>query len=139
MRLNRREWSVALFGSVSVLTACATTRRSRPALQSVWKVSDGELSRELAVLAERPYSEAGIPVFLFGENLNETASPLPNAVPGTTSAPPNQTDLRKAFEQLAEAIARIRPKPAPDDVALLVEWLAERDFGSALASNGGKP
>lgn len=78
-------------------------------------------------------------MLLFGENREVSPGVSGNAAPRGTSTPRHHHELRVAFEKLAAAFARIRPNPAPADVALLVEWLAEREFGSALASNGGEP
>lgn len=138
MCLNRREWWFALAGSIAVLTSCATARRSPSVRTAALEVSDNQLAEELALLAGRPYSEIGIPMLLFGENLEVKAKSRHQAASRSTPSSVVTSELREAFERLAVALSRIRTNPSPDDVASLLEWMAERDFGQGLASSGRK-
>lgn len=99
------------------------------------QVSDTQLVDEVAQLGRRPYSELGIPMFLFGEDRVPTTDARATSRPGRSEDVVSQ-ELRSAFERLANAWSRVRPNPTADDVAPLLEWMAERDFGTAFRSGG---
>lgn len=84
---------------------------------------DDRLSKDIAHLSPRVYSEEGIPVFLACENLVPT-SPQPAKVALT----PMNTALAAAFHRNAEAWQRIHPHAQAKEVAQLIEVLAYRDF-----------
>lgn len=61
-------------------------------------------------------------MFLVGENL----------AAGSTATSPSGLNLQLAADFRAHAVLleQVRPDAGPGDVAKLVEWLAERDFGT---------
>lgn len=85
-----------------------------------------ELLQEFSRAETRAYSEEGIPVFLFGENLARDAAAPPRKRP---SANPTQAQLAATFQRWAEVLPRVRPEVTENDVATLIEILADRDFG----------
>ncbi len=88
---------------------------------------DDRLSKDIARLSPRVYSEDGIPVFLACENL----VPTPHQ-PAEVALTPMNAALASAIHRNAEAWQRIRPHAEGKEVAQLIEVLAYRDF-----ANGG--
>lgn len=115
--LPRRAALLGLWSTLCLLLGCRS--RSRPVATST---QAEELLRELGRSGARAYSEEGIPMFLVGENLAADAVPTPPA--GLN------LQLAADFRAHAGLLAQVRPNAVPGDVAKLVEWLAERDFGT---------
>ncbi len=88
---------------------------------------DMRLREDLARLAPRIYSEEGIPVFLACMNM-VPARTLHK--PAKVTLPPLSAALASAFHRNAEAFQRIRPDAKAQDVAPLIEVLADRDFSN---------
>lgn len=86
--------------------------------------ADDQLRKDLA---PHEYSEEGIPVFLACEDLTKR--------PALT---PLNAAVASEMRSNAEAMQRIKPDVAPDDVAKLIEVLAHRDFarGNTVAESG---
>ena len=86
---------------------------------------DDRLRKDIARLAPRADSEAGVPVILACENLvsHETSQKV-NPVRLTTF----NTALVSEFRQNAKAWERIQPNAPDTDVAKLIQILAYRDF-----------
>jgi hypothetical protein len=86
---------------------------------------EDRLRADLERLAQRTYSEAGIPMFLVCEN-------LPAAQKGAAERTPRgalNEQLATAFRRDAEAWARARADAAAADAARIVERIAASDFG----------
>lgn len=88
-----------------------------------------QLLRELSRLEARVYSEEGIPMFLACINLAEGKSRTSKTPPALAA---NAT-LATAFRQSVEDLRRVRANVSEEDVAKLVELLADQDL-----TNGGK-
>ena len=86
--------------------------------------SDDRLRESLASIAPRISSEEGIPVFLACMNL----VPARTSHPAKVILPPLSAALASSFHRNAEALRRIRPDASAQDIAPLIEVLAERDF-----------
>ncbi|MBL9136311.1 MAG: hypothetical protein JNK85_10600 [Verrucomicrobiales bacterium] len=135
MHWTRREWSLALTGSLWALTSCRAVRRPWAVRETAEGITDARLAEEVALLGKRPYSELGIPMLLFGENLADTSTRAPSASQDRMGDVTHQ-ELQAAFERLVKAWNRVHPNPTPDDIAPLLEWMAERDFGSVFRRSG---
>lgn len=132
-RATRREALLAiLVGWLAV--SCAASRHA-PSAGTDGPVDDvgpdaealaRELLQEISRAETRAYSEEGIPVLLFGENLARDDAALSR----TRATPdPTRAQLAATFQRWAEVLPRVRPEVTEDDVAKLIEILADRDFG----------
>jgi hypothetical protein len=88
--------------------------------------ADGSQAADLSRIGAHVYSEEGIPMFLACENIAEGGP-----APGVASAP---SELNKkvgaAFARYAREWQRLHPKASAEDVAKIVEFLADRDVTS---------
>lgn len=129
-QISRRGLLVGILNLLSVTVSC-TSRPVRsgispppaePPLNSGPRdKASRELRADLARLSQRSYSEEGVAVFLVGENLTRTQAIEPERAENTA--------LRASFRHHAEVLARLRHEAKQDDVAKLMEVLAERQFG----------
>jgi len=121
--------ALGMLGSMWAFVSCGRLRRShqatpgRPSAESA-----EELRQDLERLAQRTYSEQGIPMFLVCENL----------APGEPTGNVDGREGRRLAGNLrraAETFWSIRPNANGGDVPKLLEFLAERDFGTTLTNN----
>ena len=111
--------------------------KRREALFAMLAATCGALRARAAVslphsgpdVAPRAYSEEGVPVFLACENLLTVATSQSRPVTLT----PFNAAVASDFRQRAEAWQRSHPDATADDVAKLIEALAERDFAAGGA------
>jgi hypothetical protein len=117
--------ALGLLGIVWVFISCARSRRDSDKTglrDDRTKQVARDLERDLARLAQRDYSEQGIPVFLVGEN--RAGKALENGHRKDKEG----TELAETFRRHA-TVFRQRRDARETDVAKLVELLAEREFG----------
>jgi len=97
---------VALAGCGRVLKGPAANEQER-------------LFRDIEALRARDYSEVGVSMILACENLAGDQPP---------AAHPENTQMYEAFSRYAEMFVEQKPDASEDDVAALVELVADRDF-----------
>src|SRR5215510_7686585 len=133
--ISRREGlirvALGMLASCWAFISCAPWRRNSRAStvgQTNAKSLAEALERDLSRLSQRAYSEQGIPVFLVCENLVSGDTPRGTGFDdGRESA-----GLAKDFRMHAETFQQIHPDGKKEDVAKLIEVLAERDFGTTM-------
>ena len=81
---------------------------------------------EMERLGERDYKEIGVPMFLVAEDLTEGARPR-------AAGDGSGRILAMLLAEGAEALRTRRPDLDADDIALLIEALADRHFLSLAA------
>jgi hypothetical protein len=116
--MNRRE-ALLLFAA-----GCVVLRDALAQSAQTLSPEEEKLQAELNMLAQRVYSEEGIPMFLACENL---AGDQPKSRVQQGSSPMNQKVVA-AFHRYAAEWQRIHPDAKESDVAKIVELLANRDF-----------
>ncbi len=87
-------------------------------------LADEEVDARLADmerLGSRDYKEIGVPMFLVAEDLTEGAVPRP-------AADGSGRILAMLLAEGVEALRRRRPELGPEDIARLVEQIADRHF-----------
>lgn len=80
-----------------------------------------DLIAQMQVLGARPYSEIGVPMFLVAEDLTKDG-------PAEAIVSCSGNDLATLFAQMAEALLSRKPELDANDIARLVEVLADRYF-----------
>jgi hypothetical protein len=83
--------------------------------------------RDLARVENRKYAEEGIPMLLACDNLVDPRRA------GAKNVPEENAPLAAAFRHYVDLLPRVRASVSADDVARIVELLAEQDFAA-----GGK-
>lgn len=122
-----RRMGAILMGAVGALASCTSRRPSAPSAngEALTPTTDAsKLLEELARLDARDYSEEGIPMFLACENRaggTGEGDRHPSAIPENAA-------LAMEFRNLAKLLPQIRPSASEDDVARLVEILADEDL-----------
>jgi hypothetical protein len=113
-------------GILGVASALAKRLNAAEAGANTTQASEfGEqLVRELTRLENRVYSEQGIPMFLACKNLARSG----NDPPDSPVARPSSAPLAAAFRRCVETLPQIRADVTENDVAKLVELLADQDF-----------
>lgn len=128
MTINRRKAMVALgsaaFGGVEWMASGAPFATALIAPRQVpAATADGSQATDLSRIGAHVYSEEGIPMFLACENLADGGTS-----PGPAAAP---SELNKkvdaAFRRYTREWQRQHPKASAEDVAKIVEFLADRD------------
>lgn len=121
--INRRHallgMGAAMLGGTA--TAHAALKEAQPAPDIAQQSLDEQLRKDLT---PREYSEEGVPVLLACEDLRSKAA-------ATT---PYNASLAHQMHANGDAMLRIRPDVKADDVALVMEVLAARDFRNAGAA-----
>lgn len=85
-----------------------------------------ELAQELERLSARPYSEEGIATFLICENWDSAGNGAK-----APDADGSRAALAATFRRYADTLMKIQGKVDEDDIAKLVEAMADRDFGAS--------
>jgi hypothetical protein len=79
------------------------------------------LIADMARLGSRPYAEIGVPMFLVAEDLTSASVCVANQST-------NGHDLATLFAQMVDALNHRKPELDADDIARLIEVLADRYF-----------
>jgi hypothetical protein len=133
---TRRFALIGVLGSCWAFISCArsqrgSTSRSKTddAVGDALEEFDRQLLEDFSRVGSRTYSEEGIAVFLVGENLAGPDRDRLPVVPASRDTSPAR--LAAAFREYASALLRVRPDATEEDVATLVEVLADRAFGKS--------
>jgi hypothetical protein len=128
--------AVGVLGTVWAFISCTplnrTSRRTQTANLLPAELAS-RLEKDLVLLGKRKYSEQGIPTFLVCENLAPGERLDGDAPLGEGAA------LAEDFRQHTDLMFRMRPEVTKEDVARLVEVLADRDFGILTTGRNGRP
>ncbi len=87
----------------------------------------GDLQAALALLSERNYGEEGIPVLLVLENESGVVA----------GVDPSASGLGPLLREAARGSASHTWEQDAVDLALLIEWIADRTFGPAALAQAG--
>ena len=118
--------SLGLTASPLLLAVIRTNAADRPRTSDTF---EEQLEAEMTRLADRVYSEQGIPMILACENL----VPRPSM---SSSSKATSAEFAPVFQRVVNVWERLRPAAPAADVASLVELLADRDFASGGRSAG---
>jgi len=138
--IQRREAIIKLalgvLGTVWAFISCTPLNRASRRTQTAdLPPADlaSRLEEDLVLLGKRKYSEQGVPTFLVCENLAPRERLDGNAPLGEGAA------LAEDFRRHTDLMFRLHPEVTKEDVARLVELLADRDFGILTTGRDGRP
>jgi hypothetical protein len=109
----------------TALTACLLARfgwsNAHARQRSEREEDAATLLRDIAKLRGRDYSETGVSMIIACEDLTRDGTGLPDA---------RDTHVAAAFDHYTALFLEAHPDASADDVAAIVEFIADRDFAS---------
>ena len=123
--INRRDILKRIGATLTAcLFSCFGWRNARARQESRREMDAATMVRDIARLRGRDYSETGVSMIIACEDRIRNGKGLPDA---------RDAHIAAAFDYYAALFLEANPDASADDVAAIVEFIADRDF----ATGGG--